>query len=51
MDNQEIEIYYAFRVAYQGRGLSTEAAKAILDYGLNTIGLKKVIATVHLENK
>ncbi|MFJ5761073.1 GNAT family N-acetyltransferase [Neobacillus sp. NPDC093182] len=50
IDNQEIEIYYGIQEAYQGCGLATEAAEAILDYCLNTIGLKKVIATVHPEN-
>lgn len=47
---QETEIYYGIQDAYKGCGLSTEAAQAILDYGLNTIGLKKIIATVHPEN-
>lgn len=50
IDAEEIEIYYGIQEVYQGLGLSTEAAEAILDYGLNTIGLKKVIATVHPEN-
>lgn len=50
IDSQATEIYYGIQEVYQGRGLSTEAAKAILDYGMNTIGLKKVIATVHPEN-
>ncbi|WP_268875115.1 GNAT family N-acetyltransferase [Neobacillus niacini] len=50
IDPEETEIYYGIQEAYQGRGLSTEAAAAILDYGINTIGLKKIIATVHPEN-
>ncbi|WP_075980590.1 GNAT family N-acetyltransferase [Bacillus massilinigeriensis] len=50
VDNRQIEIYYGIQEVHQGRGLSTEAAKAIFDYGINTIGLKNIIATVHPEN-
>ncbi|WP_419887535.1 GNAT family N-acetyltransferase [Neobacillus niacini] len=50
IDTEKTEIYYGIQEAYQGSGLSTEAAAAILDYGINTIGLKKIIATVHPEN-
>ncbi|MCM3585742.1 GNAT family N-acetyltransferase [Mesobacillus maritimus] len=50
IDPQEIEIYYGIQEAFQERGFTSEAAEAILNYGFNTIGLKKVIATVHPEN-
>jgi len=34
-----------------GRGLATEAAQAVLKYGAETLGFRRVTATVHCENR
>ncbi|WP_199442639.1 GNAT family N-acetyltransferase [Umezawaea beigongshangensis] len=41
------EIGWYVGVAHQGRGLATEAAAALLDHGLNRLGLPAVWALVH----
>ena len=46
----EIEIYYGLSVDHWGRGLATEAAKALLDYGFSTIGLDTIVAVVKPDN-
>jgi len=46
----EIEIYYGVSVDHRGRGLATEAAKALLDYGFSTIGLDTIVAVVKPDN-
>lgn len=45
------ELKYALRRTYWGRGLATEAAHAMLDYGHRAFGLTCVIATVAPEHK
>jgi ribosomal-protein-alanine N-acetyltransferase len=40
----EIEILYGLRPEYWGRGLATEAAHAILDYGFKALGLARIYA-------
>jgi len=47
---QEAEVKYAFLRAYWGRGLATEAVKALLFYGATHHALTRVIATVAPEN-
>ncbi len=49
-DDSEIEIYYGLSRAYWGRGITTEAAKALLHYGFQTIGLDKTVAIVKPKN-
>lgn len=46
----EVEIFYGLRSEYWGRGFGTEAASAMLEYGFNTIGLKRIIALVNTDN-
>lgn len=46
----EIELYYGLSVDHWGRGLATEAAKALLDYGFYTIGLDTIVAVVKPDN-
>ena len=46
----EPEIKYALRRSAWGRGLATEAARALLDYGASAHGLQSVIATVDPDN-
>jgi RimJ/RimL family protein N-acetyltransferase len=44
------EIGYTFARAYQGNGLATEAARAVIDYAFDTLGLNRVIATCDCRN-
>lgn len=46
----EIEIYYGISEAYRGRGITSEATKALMNYAFYKIGLSKIIAVVHPEN-
>ncbi|HEY8804259.1 MAG TPA: GNAT family N-acetyltransferase [Clostridium sp.] len=47
---EDIEIFYGLSSEYWGQGLATEAANAMLEYGFNTIGLKRIIAVVKPDN-
>jgi RimJ/RimL family protein N-acetyltransferase len=49
-DQPEAEIKYALRRSYWGRGLATEAARAMLAYGEQSLGLDYVMATTAPEN-
>ena len=46
----EIELYYGLSEDYWGRGLATEAARAILNFGFDTVGLDKIVAVVSPQN-
>lgn len=49
---QEVaELKYALLREYWGRGLATEAARGMLQYGLETLGIRRVIATTAPENE
>lgn len=47
---EDIEIFYGLSSEYWGQGLATEAAMAMIHYGFNTIGLKRIIAVVNPNN-
>jgi len=47
----EAEIKYALLRSVWGRGLATEAARALLDYGAAAHGLQAVIATVASDHR
>ena len=47
---EEIEIYYGLSPDYWGRGIATEAARALLRYGFEVIGLDTIVAIVHPDN-
>ena len=49
-DREEIEIGYRFARKYWGRGLATEAATAIRDYGLGIFKFTRLIAIIEPEN-
>ncbi|WP_339149125.1 MULTISPECIES: GNAT family N-acetyltransferase [unclassified Sutcliffiella] len=44
------EIGWVFNPSYQGSGYATEAAKEVLAYGFNQLGLHRIIATCQPEN-
>jgi RimJ/RimL family protein N-acetyltransferase len=47
----EIDLGYRFFPKYWGIGIATEASRAILDYGFDTLKLEKIIASAMKENK
>lgn len=47
---QDIEILYGYAKKYWGQGYAKEAAMAVLKFGLDDLGLEKVVAAVNLEN-
>jgi ribosomal-protein-alanine N-acetyltransferase len=49
-DNSDIELAYLLYKDYWGRGLASEAASACLNYGLNELGLKRIVALVYPQN-
>ncbi|QKX06132.1 GNAT family N-acetyltransferase [Aquimarina sp. TRL1] len=46
----EIDLGYRFLPEYWGLGIATEAARAILQYGFDTLKLEKIIAIAMKEN-
>lgn len=51
VDNiEEIEIAYRFDPDFWGRGLATEAARAVRDHAFNDLALKRVISLIHPDN-
>ncbi|MBI1281745.1 MAG: GNAT family N-acetyltransferase [Anaerolineaceae bacterium] len=46
----DAELIYALKKPYWGQGLATEVAKAMVDYGCESCGLKRIIATIDPEN-
>ena len=49
-DNSDIELSYMLDEPYWGSGYATEIAKATLEYGLNKLKLKRVVALVYPQN-
>lgn len=47
----EIDLGYRFLPEYWGMSIATEASHAILKYGFDTLGLKRIIAIAMKENK
>jgi ribosomal-protein-alanine N-acetyltransferase len=45
-DTSQIEIYYGLAEEYWGKGLATEAARSMLAFGFNTLGLERISAVV-----
>ena len=46
----DVEIGWRLLPAYWGRGLATEAARAVLDYGFRTFGFPRVISVAQPAN-
>lgn len=49
-DGVEVEILYAVHPAHWGRGLATEAARAVLDHGFRTLSLPRIAARADTPN-
>ena len=49
--HEEIEVGYMLAKEYWGQGLATEAAKAILEYGFDQMGLARLICVVNPDNQ
>ena len=47
---EEIEVAYMLDSQYWGQGLATEAARAILQYGFETVGLSRLISVINPTN-
>lgn len=51
LDNTpEVEIYYGFFHDHWGKGLATEAAKAVLKFGFEQAKLERIVGVTHPEN-
>jgi ribosomal-protein-alanine N-acetyltransferase len=49
-DKSRIELGYRLHLKYWGQGIATELAGALINYGLNKVGLKEVCAVTHPQN-
>lgn len=49
-DLGEVDLGYRFLRRFWGKGIATEASRACLDYGFETLGLQRIIALVLHEN-
>lgn len=49
-DLDEVDLGYRLMSAHWGNGYGTEAARACMDYGFNTLGLTSIVALVLPEN-
>lgn len=47
----EIEVGYRFLKEHWNKGYATEAASALLTYGFETLGLKKIVSSAHIHNR
>jgi [ribosomal protein S5]-alanine N-acetyltransferase len=48
---KEMEVAYIISRAQWGRGLASEAARAIRDYGFQTLKQERLISLVHVDNE
>ena len=49
-DVEELEIGYRIHPDYWGRGIATEAARAVRDHGFDDLKLPRLISLIHPEN-
>jgi RimJ/RimL family protein N-acetyltransferase len=47
----EVELVYFFNADHWGRGLATEAARAMLEHGRVALGLTRIVALIHPDNE
>jgi RimJ/RimL family protein N-acetyltransferase len=50
-ETDETEVGYLLSRAHWGKGLAVEGGCASLDYGFDRVGLERIVAIVHPENK
>ncbi|MGA9853755.1 MAG: GNAT family N-acetyltransferase [Gammaproteobacteria bacterium] len=50
-DLQDVDLGFALLARYRGRGYAQEAAAAVLNYGRNTLDLKRVVAITNPDNQ
>jgi len=50
-ETNEVEVGYRFNKEHWGRGYATESTKALIQYGFEKLGLKRIIAIAYPENK
>jgi RimJ/RimL family protein N-acetyltransferase len=50
-ETDEYELGYCYAKTYWGKGIASEAARAVVRYGFETAGLERIIAVVVPENK
>lgn len=48
---EDVDIGFAFLPQFRGQGYALESAKAVLEYGHATVGLKRMVAIVSPANK
>ena len=49
-DTPHVEVGYRMPQSSWGKGYATEATRAVLDYGFNTVGLDEITAVTHPDN-
>ena len=50
-DHRQGEIGWALGVEYRGQGYATEAARGLMDYGFNSLGLHRIHADTGCDNR
>lgn len=50
-NSAEVEVGYRFLKEHWNNGYATESAAALLRYGFNTLGLKKIVSSAHIHNR
>ncbi|CAM4312279.1 GNAT family N-acetyltransferase [Bacillus manliponensis] len=51
IDASKVEVYYGVGKEFRGRGIATEATRAVLQYGFKTLKLDEIVTTVFPENR
>ena len=49
-DGSDVELSYGLYPHFRGRGLATEAARAVLDFGVEVLGLERIVALSRGDN-
>ena len=49
-DGSDVELSYGLHTRFRGRGLATEAARATLDFAVEVLGLRRIVALSRGDN-
>lgn len=49
-DATDVELSYGLYPRFRGRGLATEAARAVMDYGIESLALERIVALSRGDN-